>query len=97
MITALQEKYHYTADILTRKLANRNTVPSTIPEEEMKAHSDSIIAAIPASDKKMSQITAKHKNKTKYVDKSRNIVQSIGLTRAMSIMTLNHITRSTAY
>ena len=50
-------RYHYTADTMSRKLANPNTVPPTIPEE-MKAHIDSIIAAFPASDRKLSQIIA---------------------------------------
>ena len=52
-------KYHYTADTLSRKLANPNTVPPTIPAEEMQAHTciDSIITASPDSDAKLSQIS----------------------------------------
>lgn len=50
-------KHHYTADTLSRKLANSNTATPTIPEEDMKAHIDSIIAALPASDLKLSQIS----------------------------------------
>ena len=49
-------KYHYTADILSRKLGNPNTATPTIAEEEMNAHVDSIIAALPASDPKLSEI-----------------------------------------
>ena len=50
-------KYHYTADILSRKLGNPNTATPTIAEEEMNAHVNSIIAALPASDPKMSEIS----------------------------------------
>ena len=50
-------KYHYTADTLSRKLANPNPVPPTILEEEMKAHIDSIIAALPPSDLKLPQVS----------------------------------------
>ena len=53
----VQGKYHYTADTLSRKLANNTTARPTIPEEEMNAHIDSILAAIPASDPKLSQIS----------------------------------------
>mgnify|MGYP002803598257 CR=1 FL=1 len=50
-------KYHYTADTLSRKLANPHTDPPTKPAEEMIAHIDSIIAALPASDPKVPQIS----------------------------------------
>ena len=48
-------KYHYRADTLSRK---PNTVSPTIPEKEVKAHIDSVIAALPATDLKLSQIRA---------------------------------------
>ena len=53
----VQGKYHYTAETLSRKLANNTTATPTIPKEEINAHIDSIIAAIPASDPKLSQIS----------------------------------------
>ena len=46
-------KYHYTADTLSRKVANNTMATSTIPEEGMNAHIDSIIAVISASDPKL--------------------------------------------
>ena len=49
----IQGKCHYTADTLSRKVANNTMATSTIPEEGMNAHIDSIIAVIPASDPKL--------------------------------------------
>ena len=49
-------KYLYTADTLSRKLAKPNAVSPTIPEEEMKARLVSVIAVLPATDPKLSQI-----------------------------------------
>ena len=49
-------KYHYTADTLSRKLANPNSTTPTIAEEDINRHVDSIIAALPASDPKLSEI-----------------------------------------
>ena len=49
-------KYLCTADTLPRKLAKPNGVSPTIPEEEMKVHINSVIAGLPATDPKLSQI-----------------------------------------
>ena len=58
----VQGKYHYTADTLSRKLANPNSAPPTVAEDEMKAHIDSVIAALPASDPKLSKISRAQDN-----------------------------------
>ena len=58
----VQGKYHYTADTLSRKLANPNSVPPTVAEDKMKAHIDSIITALPASDSKLSEISRAQDN-----------------------------------
>jgi hypothetical protein len=49
-------KYHYTADTLSRKLGNPTSTTPTMPEEDINGHVDSTIAALPASDPKLSEI-----------------------------------------
>ena len=53
----VQGKCPYTADTLSTKLANHNAAIPTIAEEKLQAHIVSVIAALPASDSKLSEIS----------------------------------------